>query len=104
MKTLITTEKKVIFFNKKYYIIQSNNGNHTGLNRKWILNADGYNTKKEANKVKKEMISENGNIKYGLTHLKIITADELIDIYSYPSKNGFVSFLNCFDIKIDENK
>lgn len=86
-----------ITFDKKYFIIQGNNGNHTGNNRQWTINAEGYSTKKEAEKVYREMTRENGDIKYGLTPLRIVTAQELIEIYESPEK---ISFFNCFDVRI----
>jgi len=55
-----TTEEGTITFNSKYFIIQGNNGNHTGYNREREINAEGYKTKAEANKVYKEMANENG--------------------------------------------
>lgn len=48
MKIIMETQdgKESITFEKKYYIIQGNHGNHTGYNRQWTINANGYNTKK----------------------------------------------------------
>ena len=92
-----TTEEGTITFNSKYFIIQGNNGNHTGYNREWEINAEGYKTKAEANKVYKEMANENGDIKYGLTPLRIVTADELIEIYNGSER---IKFFNCFDIDV----
>ena len=57
---------------------------NTGYNRQWVINAEGYSTKKEAEKVYREMVRENGDIKYGLTPLRIVTALELVDIYESP--------------------
>ncbi len=100
MKTItINTGNESISFEKKYYIIQGNNGNHTGYNREWKINADGYSTKKEAEKVYREMVNENGDIKYGLTPLRIVTASELIEIYESQER---IKFFNCFDIQINE--
>lgn len=98
MKT-ITTGNEQITFNAKYFIIQGNNGNHTGHNRQWVINAEGYKTKKEAEKVYREMVRENGDIKYGLTPLRIVTADELIEIYESQER---IKFFNCFDISVDK--
>ncbi len=87
-----------ISFRSKYYIIQGNNGNHTGNSREWKINGYGYDTKKEANKVFREMTKENGDIEFGLTPLRIVTPEELMDIYEGLEK---ISFYNCFDI--DQN-
>ena len=101
MKSItINTGKESITFEKKYFIIQGNNGNHTGYNREWKINAEGYNTKKEAEKVYREMVRENGDIKYGLTPLRIVTALELVDIYESPER---IKFFNCFDISVNES-
>jgi len=93
-----TTEKGTITFSAKYFIIQGNNGNHTGYNREWKINSEGYKTKAEANKVYKKMVNENGDIKYGLTPLRIVTADELMEIYEGQEK---IKFFNCFDIDVN---
>ncbi|MFN7703340.1 MAG: hypothetical protein ACK5OS_01870 [Chryseotalea sp.] len=101
MKPLtITTGNLSITFEKKYFIIQGNNGNHTGYNRYWVLNSEGYNTKKEAEKIYREMVRKNGDIKHGLTPLRIVTGSELIEIYESPER---LKFFNCIDIKVDEN-
>jgi len=86
-------------FDKKYYIIQGNNGNHTGYNRQWVINAEGYQTKVEANKIYKEMVNDNGDIKYGLTPLKICTPKELVEIYESSER---ITFYNCFDITVND--
>lgn len=91
-------EKGQITFNSKYYIIQGNNGNHTSYNREWVINQKGYDTKKEANKVYKEMIKENVDTEFGLTPLRIVTPIELIDIYEGQEK---ISFYNCLDINVN---
>ena len=96
MKT-IKTGNKEITFNAKYFIIQGNNGNHTGQNRYWALNSEGYKTKKEAQKVYKEMVKENGDIEFGLTPLRIVNADELVIIYESSER---ISFLSNFDINV----
>jgi hypothetical protein len=98
MKT-ITTGNEKITFNTKYFIIQGNNGNHTGYNRHWVINAEGYNTKKEAEKVYRQMVGENGDIKHGLTPLRIVKAEELIEIYESQER---IKFFNCFDISVDQ--
>ena len=92
------TEKGKITFNSKYFIIQGNNGNHTSYNKEWVINQKGYDTKKEANKVYKEMENENVDIKYGLTPLRIVSPMELIDIYEGQEK---ISFRYCLDIEVD---
>jgi|ERR1700732_965182 len=97
MKTF-HTEQGSITFNKKYYIIQGNNGNHRGYNREWKISSEGYKTKKEANEVYKEVANNNGDIKHGLTPLCIVTANELMEIYESEER---ISFLNCFDIEVN---
>lgn len=97
-KAIYEVEKGKITFNSKYYIIQGNNGNHTGYNREWVINQVGYDSKKEANKVYKEMVKDNGDIEFGLTPLRIVTPNELIDIYE---SNERISFFNCFDISMN---
>lgn len=97
MKT-INTGNHEITFNAKYFIIQGNNGNHTGYNRQWIINAEGYKTKKEAEKVYREMVRENGDIKHGLTPLRLVTPEELVEIYESDER---ISFFNCFDISLN---
>ncbi len=93
-----TTENGTISFSKKFYIIQGNNGNHTGYNRKWTINSEGYDSKREANRVAKEMTRENGDIEYGLTPLRIVTPAELMEIYESQEQ---IKFYNCFDITVN---
>lgn len=94
-----TTENETISFSKKFYIIQGNNGNHTGYHRKWIVNAEGYDRKREANLVAKEMTKDNGDIEYGLTPLRIVTPEELMEIYEGSEQ---IKFYNCFDITVED--
>jgi hypothetical protein len=99
MKTItINTGNESISFDKKYYIIQGNNGNHTGYNREWKINSEGYSTKKEVNEVYREMVKSNGDIEYGLTPLRICTPPELIAIYESQER---IKFFNCFDISMN---
>lgn len=99
MKNLIINEEKITFL-KNYYIIQGNNGNHSGRNRKWTLFSEAYNTKKEACKVLKEAINENSDAKYGLTPICIVTPDEILNIIEN-KKEELSLYNNCFHIRID---
>lgn len=96
-KTL-TTGTQTIVFSQKYYIIKGNNGNHVGYNRQWEISAEGYKTKTEAKQIYKEMVAENGDIKHGLTPLRIVTPSELMEIYNGEER---ISFFNCFDIDVN---
>jgi hypothetical protein len=80
MKTLTTESKKSLTFEKKYFVLQGNNGNHHGHNRIWSIWGNAFDTKKEANKTCKNTAQENGDIKFGLTPLRICTAEEIIEI------------------------
>lgn len=92
----IQSEERFFTFSKKYYIIQGNNGNHTGCNREWTLFSYGFDTKKEANKAYNEAVKENGDIEFGLTPLQICTGKELVEIYESQER---IYFSKCFDIK-----
>jgi hypothetical protein len=97
MKTItITSEKEAIAFEKKYYIIEGNNGNHSGYNREWSINTLGYSTKKEALKVYRDMVNENDDIKHGLTPVRIVTAQDLIEIYESQERIGL---FECLHVK-----
>jgi len=94
MKT-IETDKGTLIFNSNFYVIVSNNGNHTGHNRIWTLWAYGYDMKIAAlNDLRKE-ISNNSDMKFGLTFSKIVTPEELCEIIN---SDEVVKYLNCFDI------
>lgn len=96
MMKILKSDSKTLTFFKKYYIIQGNNGNHSGHHREWKLFSYGFDTKKDANKAYKYAVKENGDIEFGLTPLRICTASELIEIYESDER---ISFNNCFDIK-----
>ena len=94
--TITTEDGNSFTFEKKYYIIQGNNGNHSYQNRTWNIFSEGFDSKKEANKTYKETVKENGDIEFGLTPLRICTPEDLIQIYDSLER---ISFNNCFDIK-----
>jgi hypothetical protein len=100
----ITFENLEIIFHKKYYIMKGNNGNHTGYNRKWTIFTDGYNLKRDALKVIKEVVNNNGDMKYGLTPIGIFTPNDLIEKLESKERLNIYRLSKCFDISINDKE
>ena len=96
MKT-IETKKGTITFEKEFYVIVSNNGNHAGSKRIWNVWSNGYEMKiKALNELRRE-IANNGDLKYGLKQSRIVTPEQLAEIIN---SDNIVKFMDCFDLSI----
>ena len=85
-----------LVFHANYYIIIGNNGNHTGYNRVWSVFSNGYPTKIAAINDLRKATAENGDIKFGLTPIRVVSAAELEDIINTSTEQ--VRTFNCHDI------
>jgi hypothetical protein len=94
MKTLETSQGSLTFL-AKYYILMSNNGNHTGHNRIWTVCKYGFDIKIVALNKLRQFIAEDGDMKYGLTYSKIVTPEELVEMIESDEQ---VNYHNCIDI------
>ena len=86
---------KTINYHKKFYVIQGNNGNHTGHNRMWTFWQYGYDFKIAALNDVRHEISNNGDMKYGLTPIRIVTPEQIEEIRESDEQ---ISLYNCSDI------
>ena len=86
---------KTLNFNQPFFIVIGNNGNHTGINRIWDVCSYGYPTKIAAINEQRNITANNGDIKYGLTPCRVVSATELSEMIQSEER---VNYLNCFDI------
>lgn len=95
MKTRFKTTSGNLTFNANFFIAIGNNGNHIGYNRVWKISDFGYETKISAINTLRKYVSENGNMKFGLTPSRVVSASELVEMIE---SNEIVNFRNCRDI------
>ena len=92
---LLTTKCECITFYKKYFIIVSNNGNHSGYNRKWNIESFGYKTMLDAKKAKRAVIVNDAEVENGLKYVRIVNPEDIINIIESEER---IDFSGCLEI------
>jgi len=88
--------KTKLLFKKPFYVLVGNNGNHVGINRKWDVVVDGFDTKIAAINKLRQITAMDSDIKFGLTPIKVVSINELRQIIE--ESDEVVNYFGCFDI------